>query len=172
MVGFFSGQRIGHQVKFTQSHFLEEVSVFLKLEDPVHADEESHLSLGFLEKDVMEVLWVGGQWSVRDVVPKLKRNLAYTTVMTTLDRLFKKGILQRHKADRAFLYSTRFSREEWERKRAGSLLAGFLSGPRPARELLLSSLVDAVGEHDAQLLEQLEEKIRDKRKKLAEGEQR
>jgi predicted transcriptional regulator len=127
------------------------------------------LLLGFLEKDVMEVLWSGGQWSVRDVVQKLERRLAYTTVMTTLDRLFKKGILQRQKVDRAFLYSSAFPREEWERRRAGSLLAGFLNGPRPARELLLSSLVDAVGEHDAQLLERLEEKIRSKRMQLAEG---
>ena len=106
---------------------------------------------------------------MRDVVQKLERRLAYTTVMTTLDRLFKKGILQRQKVDRAFLYSSAFPREEWERRRAGSLLAGFLNGPRPARELLLSSLVDAVGEHDAQLLERLEEKIRSKRMQLAEG---
>jgi len=141
----------------------------LKLPISERPDEGSHLLLGFLEKDVMEVLWSGGQWSVRDVVQKLERRLAYTTVMTTLDRLFKKGILQRQKVDRAFLYSSAFPREEWERRRAGSLLAGFLNGPRPARELLLSSLVDAVGEHDAQLLERLEEKIRSKRMQLAEG---
>jgi len=172
VVGFFFGRRIRHQVKSSHAHSFEEDCVSLKLKNPVHADEESHLSLGFLEKDVMEVVWVGGQWSVRDVLLKLKRKLAYTTVMTTLDRLFKKGILQRHKADRAFLYSTCFSREEWERKRAASLLAGFLSGPLPARDLLLSSLVDAVGEHDVMLLERLERKIRDKRKELAEGERR
>ena len=141
----------------------------MKLPISERPDEGSHLLLGFLEKDVMEVLWSGGQWSVRDVVQKLERRLAYTTVMTTLDRLFKKGILQRQKVDRAFLYSSAFPREEWERRRAGSLLAGFLNGPRPARELLLSSLVDAVGEHDAQLLERLEEKIRSKRMQLAEG---
>ena len=141
----------------------------MKLPISERPDEGSHLLLGFLEKDVMEVLWSGGQWSVRDVVQKLERRLAYTTVMTTLDRLFKKGILQRQKVDRAFLYWSAFPREEWERRRAGSLLAGFLNGPRPARELLLSSLVDAVGEHDAQLLERLEEKIRSKRMQLAEG---
>ncbi len=119
----------------------------------------------------MEVLWTGGTWSVRDVVQKLQRKLAYTTVMTTLDRLFKKGMLDRQKAERAFLYSAALSRGEWERKRAGNLLADLLAGSQPSRELLLSSLVDAVGEHDAQLLEQLEEKIRDKRRELAESGQ-
>lgn len=129
------------------------------------------MSLGFLELDVMEVLWQGGQWTVRDVAERLERKLAYTTVMTTLDRLFKKGLLQRVKEQRAFLYFEAFSRADWERKRADNLLADLLAGPQPSRELLLSSLVDAVGAHDAQLLDQLEEKIRNKRRKLAEDQQ-
>ena len=115
----------------------------------------------------MEVLWIGGQSSVRDVVEKLERKLAYTTVMTTLDRLFKKGMLDRQKSERAFLYLPRMSSQEWERRRAGDLVAGFLDGPQPARELLLSSLVDVVGQHDAVLLDQLEAKIRKKRKELS-----
>jgi predicted transcriptional regulator len=117
----------------------------------------------------MEVLWTSGQSSVRDVVEKLERKLAYTTVMTTLDRLFKKGMLERQKSERAFLYLPRLSNQEWERQRAGDLVAGFLGGPQPASELLLSSLVDFVGQHDAVLLDQLEEKIRKKRKELAAG---
>lgn len=117
----------------------------------------------------MEVLWTAGQSSVRDVVERLDRKLAYTTVMTTLDRLFKKGMLERQKSQRAFLYSPRLSSQEWKRQSAGDLIAGFLAGPQPARELLLSSLVDAVGQHDAVLLEQLEDKIRKKRKELLTG---
>jgi predicted transcriptional regulator len=134
-------------------------------------EEGPQTSLGFLELDVMDVLWAGGQWTVRDVVQKLERKLAYTTVMTTLDRLFKKGLLERIKSERAFLYSSALSRDDWERKRAGSLLADLLASSQPSRELLLSSLVDAVGEHDAQLLETLEEKIRNKRRELAEDSQ-
>ena len=48
--------------------------------------------LGPLEIQVMEVVWGSGESSVRDVVEKLDSKLAYTTVMTTLDRLFKKGL--------------------------------------------------------------------------------
>jgi predicted transcriptional regulator len=91
--------------------------------------------------------------------------------MTTMDRLFKKGLLGRIKSERAFLYSPALSRSDWERKRAGSLLADLLAGSQPSRELLLSSLVDAVGDHDAQLLDRLEEKIRTKRRELAEDPQ-
>jgi len=117
----------------------------------------------------MEVIWAHGDSSVRDVVEKLDSNLAYTTVMTTLDRLFKKGLLDRQKAERAFLYSPRLSSQEWERRRAGDLVAGFLAGPEPSRDLLLSSLVDAVGQHDAMLLDELEEKIRLKREELSKA---
>ena len=124
------------------------------------------LALGSLEFELMEVLWSHGESTVRDVVPKLNRPLAYTTVMTTLDRLFKKGLLDRHKSDRAFIYSPSFSRQEWERRLAGNLVAGFLAGPNPSRELLLSCLLDAVGEHDASLLDDLEKKIRTRRKEL------
>lgn len=124
------------------------------------------LALGSLEFELMEFLWTHGESTVRDVVPKLKRPLAYTTVMTTLDRLFKKGLLDRRKSDRAFIYSPSFSRQEWERRLAGNLVAGFLSGPNPSRELLLSCLLDAVGEHDASLLDDLEKKIRTRRKEL------
>ena len=125
------------------------------------------LALGSLEFELMEILWSRGESNVRDVIPLLNRPLAYTTVMTTLDRLFKKGLLDRRKSDRAFVYSPSFSRQEWERKRAGNLVAGFLAGPRPSRELLLSCLVDAVGEHDATLLNELEKKIRTRRKELS-----
>jgi predicted transcriptional regulator len=123
-------------------------------------------ALGRLEVSVMEILWVRGESSVRDVVQRLDRPLAYTTVMTTLDRLFKKGLLDRRKSDRAFLYSAHLSHQEWERKRAGDLVAGFLAGPQPSRELLLSCLVEAVGQHDEALLDELEKKIRIKRKEL------
>jgi predicted transcriptional regulator len=139
---------------------------FLKNRVSGGARQSQSVALGSLEFELMEVLWSHGESSVRDVVPRLSRPLAYTTVMTTLDRLFKKGLLDRHKSDRAFFYLPTFSRQEWERRRAGHLVAGFLSGPHPSRELLLSCLLDAVGEHDAKLLDELEKKIRSRRKEL------
>lgn len=127
--------------------------------------------LGPLEIRVMGVLWTRGESSVRDVVEKLDRPLAYTTVMTTLDRLYKKGFLDRRKSERAFLYSWRLARRDWERKMAGDLVQGFLNGPPLSRERLVSFLVDAVGQHDEELLEELEKKVRMKRKELCRRSQ-
>jgi len=107
--------------------------------------------LGHLESKVMDILWTRGECSVRDVVDRLARPLAYTTVMTTLDRLFKKGMLDRRKEDRAFFYLANLSRNEWELRRA---------------DTLISCLVDSAGSQNAALLDNLEEKIRLKRIEL------
>ena len=122
--------------------------------------------LGHLETQVMEMLWERGESSVHDIVHILDRPLAYTTVMTTLDRLYKKGLLNRRKSERAFHYSPRYTRDEWEHKRAGEFVAGFLNGRERKPELLISCLVDAVGSHDHALLDELEKKIRERRREL------
>jgi predicted transcriptional regulator len=127
---------------------------------------ENDFALGPLEVAVLEIVWARGESNVHDVIEKVGRPLAYTTVMTTLDRLYKKGLLDRRKAERAFLYSPRLSRQEWQQKRAGDFVAAFLAEPQPSGELLISCLVDAVGRHDESLLDALEKKIRRKRKEL------
>ena len=124
------------------------------------------LVLGRLESEVMEIIWQRGESNVHEVAQLLERPLAYTTVMTTLDRLFKKGLLERRKQERAFSYSARLSRTQWEQERTGEFVAGFLGGSEPSSELLLSCLVEAVGQHDAALLDELERKIKIKRKEL------
>jgi predicted transcriptional regulator len=127
-------------------------------------------TLGPLELELMQILWSHGESNVREVTSRLPRLLAYTTVMTTLDRLYKKGFLDRRMPDRAFVYSPRFSREEWERTRAHSDVAKWLAGSPPSRELIFSSFLDAVGEHDVKLLDELEKKIRRKRLQLRRRE--
>jgi predicted transcriptional regulator len=125
-----------------------------------------HQPLGPLEIAVMEILWAGGPGNVREVLDRLRRPLAYTTVMTTLDRLFKKGLLARRKSDRAFFYSPTLNRAEWEHKRTGDFVAGFLSAAAPSQDLLISCLVEAVGRHDEALLDELEKKIQRRRQEL------
>ena len=127
------------------------------------------LQLGPLEVDVMEAVLQFGAGNVRDVAGRLERKLAYTTVMTTLDRLFKKGFLEREMTDRAFVYGPKVTREDWDRRRAGEMMAGFLAGPEESRQVLLSCLVDAVGKHDAMLLDELEKKIQRKREQLSKA---
>lgn len=127
---------------------------------------QSRAGLGHLEWQTLELLWRHGESNVHDVVARLGRPLAYTTVMTTLDRLFKKGLLVRRKSERAFWYAPRWTRQEWEQKRAGDLVAGFLASPQASGDLLISSLVEAVGQFDTALLDELEKKIRMKRREL------
>lgn len=129
-------------------------------------DRAAQAALGHLETQVMELVWERGCGSVHDVMRGLERTLAYTTIMTTLDRLYKKGLLERRKEERAFVYSPRFSRAEWERKRAGELVAGFLASPATSGELLVSCFVEAVGERNEALLDELERTIRRKRREL------
>src|SRR5258707_10864532 len=127
-------------------------------------------ALGPLETQVMEILWSRGESNVHDVVEQLAAaKRAYTTVMTTLDRLFKKGLLERRKADRAFVYTPRYSRQEWENQRAGDLVARFLSVPQASGVELVSCLVEAVGRHDEALLDELENRIKQRRLDLARG---
>lgn len=144
---------------------------FLKSRIYHRCDSAKQFSLGRLEFDLMQILWSRGESSVRDVVQQLDRPLAYTTVMTTLDRLYKKDLLDRYRQDRAFVYLARFSQKEWERRRAESIVVGFLASAPASRDLLLSSFLDAVGENDAVLLDELEKKIRKKRKELFKGGQ-
>lgn len=136
------------------------------LKERILGSKQDGFSLGRLELELMQILWSRGESSVRDAVTQLERPLAYTTVMTTLDRLYKKGLLDRRLHERAYLYSARWTREEWERQRAENLLAGFLAGSHPATDLLLSSFLEAISEHDAALLDELEKKIRRKRREL------
>lgn len=118
---------------------------------------------------VMEILWTQGEGNVREVTDRLGRPLAYTTVMTTLDRLYKKHLLIRRKFDRAFRYAARLSRADWESKRAGNWVTAFLSNAEPSGEMLISCLVDAVSRKDAALLDELEKRIKEKRLELRSG---
>ena len=127
--------------------------------------------LGHLEQTILETLWTRGEGNVRDVVGWLDQPLAYNTVMTTLDRLYKKGLLDRAKQERAFFYTPRFTRREWQRSQAEQLVSGFLAGSGDAGELMVSCLVDAVGQHDEALLEELEARIKAKRRELDQARQ-
>lgn len=116
--------------------------------------------IGEREREVLEVLWAKGSGTVQQVTGDLKTTLAYTTVMTTLDRLYKKGLLLREMRERAFVYRPAVSRSELERDRANAMVRGFFSGSALNQDALLSCLVDAVQSYDNELLRRLEERVR------------
>jgi predicted transcriptional regulator len=127
---------------------------------------ESSSQLGPLERRVLEALWARGHATVRELVENgVCRDLAYTTVMTTLDRLFKKNLLGRVREGRAFRYTPRFTRQELHREVAGEAFRQLLNAS-PATSLPLSYLVEIVTERDSQLLDDLRELVDAKRREL------
>lgn len=108
--------------------------------------------------------------SVQQVSERLSTNLAYTTVMTTLDRLFKKGLLLRQKQDRAYIYSAAMTSREMEDRRAAGMIRRFFSDSEEHPDILVSCLVDAVNDYDTRLLDQLEAKIRAAREQQTASE--
>ncbi len=119
--------------------------------------------LGRREREVLSVLRQLGSATVQQVAERLETGLAYTTVMTTLDRLFRKGLLARHKQKRAFLYSAALSARDLEGQRATHLVRRLFSESDVQPEVLVSCLVDAVHHYDTELLDQLEASIRSAR---------
>jgi predicted transcriptional regulator len=117
--------------------------------------------LGKLEAEVMQILWQWSNQTVSEVEDRLrrKRGVAHTTVLTTLDRMYRKGYLTREKSGKAFVYAPRYTREEFERGLAQEVLGALLGG---LGEPVLSTFVELVGEDDAKL-ERLEELIKQKR---------
>ena len=101
---------------------------------------------GPLELRVLDALWArAGAACVRDLHPELP-GIAYTTLMTTLDRLHRKGVVDRVLHGRAFAYRARLTRTE----------------------AVLSFLVDEVGDLDADALDTLERLVRERRRALEE----
>lgn len=116
--------------------------------------------IGRREREVLSVLRQLGSATVQQVAERLDTSLAYTTVMTTLDRLFRKGLLTRRKQNRAFLYSSSLSVRDFEGRRAAHFIRRFFSESDVRPEVLVSCLVDAVHHYDTELLDELESSIR------------
>jgi predicted transcriptional regulator len=121
--------------------------------------------LGPLEQQLLSALWMRGSATVREMLDAGGINLAYTTVMTTLDRLYKKQLLNRSAEGRAFRYSPRYTQEELEKAAVGETVRQML-GSGEAAALPLSYLVEAVSEHDAGLLDDLQRLLDEKRREL------
>lgn len=123
--------------------------------------------VGPLERQVLSVLWGRGSATVQDVIDYGDIRRAYTTVMTTLDRMYRKRLVDRvvRPRSRAFRYTPRLTQAEWERATAVETIRQVLRLGTPATRPL-SYLVEAVSEHDVALLDDLERLLEEKRQKL------
>lgn len=120
---------------------------------------------GALELRVLEALWRRGHGTVRDLCDDFPA-AAYTTLMTTMERLHKKGVLHREKNGRAFIYRPIDSRAELESGLITRAIQPLLSS-ESARPVL-SCFVDEVSRHDERLLDELERLVQEKRRQQGE----
>lgn len=120
--------------------------------------------LGELECAVLEHVWTLGEATVHDVLGRIERPLAYTTIMTTLDRLYRKGLLVRLKRGKAFVYAPACSKQEIQQGIARQLVNEISVDPLHSKNYLLSFLIESVDPQDAEVLAKLEAIIREKRR--------
>jgi predicted transcriptional regulator len=106
----------------------------------------------FLEAAVMDILWSGEDWlTAGDVQRTLAadRTVAYTTVLTVMSRLWKKGVLQRRRAGRAYAYKPKEQRVDNAARRMEEILDASM-----ARNLTLSRFLDNLSASDRRALRQ------------------
>ena len=125
--------------------------------------------LGSLETEVMERIWTRGEISVRDLHDELAGRLAYTTIMTTLDRLYKKGLLQRRKQGKAFLYVPACTEQEYQEQLTEHLF-GMVLRENKDSDAVLSCFVETISENDCEMLDRLDEMVKAKRRALRRKE--
>jgi predicted transcriptional regulator len=118
--------------------------------------------LGELETRLMELLWMESPMSVRVACERVGGGLAYTTIMTTLDRLHKKRLLRRHKDGNAFLYEPAMDRAEYQRRVVEAALTPLMEhGAAP----VLAAFVEVAADLDEANLAQLERLIASHRRR-------
>ena len=85
-----------------------------------------------LELLCLRALWSLGEANVRDVRQAITpaKPLAYTTVMTLLERLARKGVVTRRKSGRAFLYAAKADRDALRRTALREFLDTYFEGSR------------------------------------------
>jgi predicted transcriptional regulator len=104
--------------------------------------------MGSLEADVLDVLWGAGKpCTPRDVLAAMDTDLAYTTVMTILSRLWQKGLAERERDGRAYAYRPVISEADLAATRMRDTLAGTSD-----RAATMSRFVDGLSKREARAL--------------------
>ncbi len=84
-------------------------------------------NLGELEKQIMDIIWERKSSSVREVVNKLDKKLAYTTIATILQRLYKKDLVVKEETKNGYIYSPKVSKEKYSQTVAKSFIKNFIN---------------------------------------------
>lgn len=106
--------------------------------------------LGPLELEVMKIIWSKNEATVQEVLIELNKqnNYAYTTIMTIMNRLDKKGILTRNKVGKGYLYKARYNQDELVQQTSSEKVEQILGN---YGDIAIAQFVDAVGNNPDQL---------------------
>ena len=119
---------------------------------------------GTLQAEVMRVVWRLEEATVDDVraAQPPSRRVAYTTIQTVMNRLLDRGLLERKRRGKAFVYRPRYSESEYV---ARSMRERLARASADARRPALLSLVEGLGQDELEELARYANRIRRERKK-------
>ena len=121
--------------------------------------------LGPLESEIMGLVWSRDKVTVREIHKELcltsSKNIAYTTVMTTMTRLAKKGLLSTIKEGNAYLYEATHNKEEFLQRVVHQVIDGLLVD---FLEPAVAHFIDKISDVDPGKLKQLEDLISNRKK--------
>ena len=121
--------------------------------------------LGHLEQEVMDALWEKGEALGKDVFSEIKRHrqIAYTTVLTVLERLAKKGLVIKKRENEGYLFSAAYTRQEFSAMVSKEVIRGVID---LSVTNTLASFVDILADKDPEELERLSSLIESKKKEF------
>ena len=124
--------------------------------------------LGPLEEEVMEALWKRDGASGRDILSEIKkyRDIAHTTVLTVLERLAKKGLVEKKREDNNYTFTPRYTKTEFSGMVSKEVLKGVMD---LSASDTLASFVDILANKNPLFLEKLSNLIETKKRELGKG---
>jgi len=116
---------------------------------------------GELEEKVMDILWKRGNATVREINEELSKKgekYAYTTIMTILDRLYKKGVLDREKEGKGYRYIPKLSKEEFEEMITEKVISEIVKANPSTAVAAFSGIIEELNEEELKKLKEIIDK--------------
>ena len=122
--------------------------------------------LGDIERLVMDILWSRAEVTGREVLEEIQkeRPLAFTTILTVMDRLLKKGLIRRKKSGGVFVYAPSISRDEFVKQVSEEVLQGILD---ISASSAASSFVDILYKTSPEEMDRLSRLIEERKKAVS-----
>ncbi len=116
---------------------------------------------GELEEKVMDILWTKGNATVKEINEELSKKgekYAYTTIMTILDRLYKKGVLDRKKEGKGYRYVPKLSKEQFEEMVTEKVISEIVKANPSTAVAAFGGIIDELNEEEIKKLKEIIDK--------------